>query len=289
MGNLALNASRADFFNVRFADLKNKVSIRVITDPSDPLYDERVALGATDRELIESLKNFGQRVPAEGYKEPGLEEDKQVVTLTDGRRRWAHLQQAWSELLAAGVKEESLPPFRVIVKRFASEIEKFEAAIVNNAHRWNDAPVVVARKVVRYLNLIGDDTQGRARALALFNIKSEIILDNYLALLNLNQDIQDKITSGDMSPSAGLQLAHLNRDQQASIVAALPASATVAVARAAARLAVGKKATPKVLSRSAILDRLSKLRNEMAAARSDTKIEILRARIDELRFVMGEE
>lgn len=288
MGNLALNASRADFFNVRFLDLNTKVTIRVVTDKTDPTYDERIERGAADRELIESLKTYGQRVPAEGFKEPGLIDGKQVVTLVDGRQRWVHIQQAWAELRAAGTKDEDLPPFRIIIKRFSSEIEKFEAAIVNNAHRWQDAPVVTARKVVRYLNLIGDDAQGRERARVLFNIKSDVVMENTLKLLNLNPDIQEKIVAGEITASAGLQMAHLNRAQQAAVVKGITPGATVTSVRAAARQAAGKKATPKVLSRSAILDRIVAIRNEMANSRSASKIEVLAARIEELHFVLGE-
>lgn len=290
MSKHALDVSPADSFNVRYSDLFGptpKIKIR-FEDSTSKIYDERIERGATDRELIESLKKYGQIVPAQGTKDAGLVDGMQVVSMIDGRQRWMHIQQAWTELIAAGAKIEDLPPFRIEIKRYASDVDKFEAGIVANAHRLNDSPMVTARKINQYLSLIGDDTFGRIRALALFNLKSEVVLSNTLALLNLAPEIQAKVTAGEMGASAAFQLTSLNHVEQKAALANVAPGATVETVRAAARIATGKKVTPKVLSRSVILDRIAQLRVEMSISTDVNRSEQMAARIDELHFVLGE-
>lgn len=290
MSKHALNVSASDSFNVYYSDLFGadaKIIVQFEQDKSSKLYDERIESGATDREMIESLK-FGQLVAAMGEKAPGLVDGKQVVNMIDGRQRWMHIQQAWIEMLAAGSKIEDLPPFKISIKRYASDVERFEAGITANAHRHDDNAMVTARKIQRFFDLVGENEKTRDRARLLFNLKSIVAMNNILALLKLIPEIQGKVESGEIGSSAALQLTSLNVNEQKTVAPKLITGATVETIRAAARTAAGKKVTPKVLSRSAILDRIATLRNEMANATETDRKEQMAARIDELHFVLGE-
>jgi len=92
---------------------------------------------------------------------------------------------AWAELLAEGVSEEFLPLLRLIVKSYISDLDAFEAAVIENVHRDNEDDISKARKLRQYLNRMRDSAKMRERARVIFNIKSMPAME---ALLKLQAD-----------------------------------------------------------------------------------------------------
>jgi hypothetical protein len=126
-----LNARRGDIFFIEHND--PNVLVEIVSDQKHALFDHSPR--PVNREMVETLKMRGQEVPALGWVQPGLRDGKQVVHIVAGRRRWKAIQIAWAELLAEGVSEQYLPPFRLIVKPYVDELDAFEAWIVENCHR----------------------------------------------------------------------------------------------------------------------------------------------------------
>jgi hypothetical protein len=88
-----------------------------------------------NREFVDSIKLRGQQVPALGWLQPRLRDGKPVVLIVQGRRRWKAIQMVWAEMLAAGVREDHLPPFHLIVRRFINDLDAFESWVIENSHR----------------------------------------------------------------------------------------------------------------------------------------------------------
>jgi hypothetical protein len=296
MSNLALNASRADYFNVKYKD--PNVIVRIIDNPNHPQFDAR-GLRPADPEMVASLKMRGQEQPAKGYKLPGLEEGKQVVVLTMGRGRWKGIQVAWEQLLAEGVPAERLPPFKVIVQRYASDADAFEAAIVENEHRLQVNPMEKAQKLLKYLNLVGDDSNTRERARVLFNFKSMLALESALRLNDLIPDAQILASDGTLTASAAFEIACLNPAQQAKALEKVKSAAangekiTVKAMKDVARIASGKAEIAKTMGRKDIktllAEKEAKLAQvELAGMATGTGALILKGQIEVLKQILGE-
>lgn len=193
---------RGDVFFIEYND--PNVIIEVITDPKHPEFDPR-ALRPVDPVMVESLRMRGQEVPAEGYKD-GKRDGKTVVVLTKGRGRWAAMQQAWTELLAAGQKAEDLPPFRLLVKQFLDVFDAIEAAVIENEHRVQDDPVSRATKLKNYLLARGgtESPRVRERARILFHLKDDHEMKDLLSVLGMDEAIQAQLRDGRLSLSAAL-------------------------------------------------------------------------------------
>ncbi len=171
---LALNARRGDIF---FVDHNDPNVIIELPGKKHVLYDQRDEQPA-DPVMVDTLKRRGQEVPAQGFKQSKLREGKQVVTLVNGRRRWKAIQVAWAELLAAGVEEKYLPPFRLIVKSYVSDMDAFEAAVIENCHRREqEDDLSKARKLQTYLDRMGHSDKARERARVIFNLKDKAEID----------------------------------------------------------------------------------------------------------------
>lgn len=216
MSKATLNASRADEFLIRPNDIN--VEIRVITNPDDPEYDDRV-LRPVDPDLVESLAEVGQLQAARGYKLPGKNEDgQQVVVLTIGRGRWAAIQELWRHLVTQGADPEDFPPFRVCVVRYADAIRKVEEAIVENVHRDPIEQISLARKCRAYLNRVGESTKARERARMLFRLKSLVAMDNLLSLLDATPAVQQAVAEGKISPTLAMHVSKIDPEKQDAFV-----------------------------------------------------------------------
>ena len=203
----AINADRGAVFLIRPSN--PKVVVTCITDATHPLYDRRVLLPAPAA-LVASIKRRGQEVPAEGYRVAGLDvQGRQVVELTKGRLRWRAMQQVWEEQRAEGRPEQELLPFKVIVKQYKGDWDKFEASITDNAHRVADSPMDVARKLSTYLQMARATgvTAAQERAKMIFNIESEAALDQLLALLMLSPQLQEQVERGELAPAQAIETA----------------------------------------------------------------------------------
>jgi hypothetical protein len=219
-----LNAEKGEFFYIRHDD--PNVTIKVIRNKDHPFYSEHVER-PVDPEMVASLKMHGQVEIAVGVKQPGYPDGKQVVVLTKGRGRWAAMQVAWAELMAEG-SGNLLPPFKVQVKRFTSEREAFEASIIADEHRTQDSPLAKAKKLQAYLDMVPDDAGMRERARIIFNIKSDVALDDMLKLLELDPSVQAKVDDGTLSPAAALKLGATtvasNADEKGATTVAVPSA-----------------------------------------------------------------
>lgn len=304
---------RSDLFNVEYND--PRVEVTVLLDRTHWLYDPRVER-PVDREMVDGIKMRGIEQPAEAIKLPGLAPDgRQVVRLTKGRGRWACIQQAWKELLDEGVKPELLPPFRLTIKKYASEVDQFEAMLIENTHRLDEDPVSLARKVLAYINRRGDSPEVRERARILAKCSSAAALRSLLSLLDVVPEGQALVSSGVLPPSAAKQLAKLPEAQQRVAVEKVKAQAAevekierVGTARTAksgkkppkpkAATARGMKAlvaeaqgkeTPEVMPASKMRARLLVLeaRVEKVVAAGGRPLFEAVARFQELSYILG--
>lgn len=305
MAGGALKSRRADEFLVRYQDPHTE--IRVITNPEHPEYDPRVERDV-DRDMVASMRRYGQIQAATGYKTGEVTPDgRDVVVLAMGRGRWAAMQALWQDLSNEGEPPEAWPSFRVSVRRYGADIDKVAAAIVENAHREQLSAVETARAVARFLDRTGDDAAALEHARMLFRFPSVVALRNCLALLDLEPEVQQSVASGAVSPTLGL---HLSREtpevqravtEQASAAAAQGKPLSVREGREKIRDVAGKAAPAPMVPRGMLDDRISRTESDIdemtsrlaedpgeeVRSRLERRILDLHSQLDALRWVAG--
>lgn len=238
MSKAALEAQRANEFRIHYND--PGVLISVITNPNNPEYDDRVLLPVNPN-MVATLRLHGQEQAAIGYKTDDQKDGRQTVVLTDGRQRWAAMQELWSQLKAEKVNPKDFPTFRVTLTKYTSAAQKFETAIITNVHRTALTPLDLAKRLQNYLTLTGDSKETRERAAILFDLPSVSVVDYTLKLLDASAPVQDALAKGEISATASRALSQAPAEQQEELLKKVGANPSTRQVREAVGEATGKK------------------------------------------------
>ncbi|PIR41113.1 MAG: chromosome partitioning protein ParB [Candidatus Yanofskybacteria bacterium CG10_big_fil_rev_8_21_14_0_10_46_23] len=180
--------------------------------------------------LSSSIKRYGILQPllvtkVEKPTNQGLAVEYHLLA---GERRWRAAQLA------------SLPRVPVIIKdAFKEEQERLEIALIENVQREDLNPLEEALAYRRFSEEFGLTQQEIAQKVS----KSREVVANALRLLGLPQDIQDKISAGQISRTQARALLAFKdpKEQQAMLASFISGQATVRSAEVAARGPQAKK------------------------------------------------
>lgn len=176
----------------------------LVEDPSHPLYDERVHLPVPEW-LIESVMEVGVLEPI-GVRKNGVREDNTpIVEVSYGRQRTKAAREANKRLRAQGKELVRIP---AVVKR-GDAADLFGMSITENQARQADPPMVLARKMQRYLDMGRDMTQ-TARTFCMTKQTVKV----HLKLLELHPELQKMIDSGKLSINVAKKLVVFPQEQQ---------------------------------------------------------------------------
>lgn len=196
----AIDAPRSNLFWL------NDDQVVVVTDPSHPLYDERVTWPLNEAMVI-SIMRKGVIKPIRIRKSAD-----NLLEVVDGRRRVMHLREANRRLKLAGE-----PPKQVKAELMkGDDAEAYSICAAANLHE-PETPLSRARKAVKMMN------QGRSEA----DVAADIgcteahLVNNLLPLVDMSPVVQKAVEQRKMTASAAIQLKNKSADEQKAIVAAL--------------------------------------------------------------------
>ncbi len=204
MSKTALDAKRLNAFSMNPADLT------LVTDPRDPLYDERVNL-PVDEALVRNILLLGVKVAVLVAKSGDL------VKVVDGRQRVKAAVEANRRLAAQGYD----PIFvKVIIER-GDDADLAGVMIATNELRQQDSVMVKAQKAQRLLNM-GRDEETIAK---IFGV-TEGTIGNWLKLLELEPVVQKAVSAGKVTMTAALGVHGKPADVQRSVISKPTAAPT---------------------------------------------------------------
>jgi ParB family chromosome partitioning protein len=190
-----------------------------------PLWDERIKLPVDDAKVA-SIKLFGV------IEDVVVRRNGSDCDVVDGRQRVRAARQANLEL-----KREGKDPVRVpVTVRKGDDSEMQAVGSVTNEQRSADPPLAKARKAQRML----DRGRGKAFVAMCFGV-TQPVLNSYLALLDLDDEVQGAVERGELSASAAAELAPLKREEQRAKLAQVSEKAK----------ATGKRPTAKDTKKAA--------------------------------------
>lgn len=194
-----LNLTKSVVFNIDPDDLT------LITDPDHHLYDSRVH-NSPDDSLVTNILFEGQGVlqPIVITKEDG----KPVVVA--GRQRTIAAREANRQLRAQGIKTVLRVP---CVYRRGTEQELYNALVSENEQRRDDDPIEKAKKINRMINF-GSTKNEVAKV---FGVTRPTI-DNWLSLLDLDSESQEKVSKREIKPSAAVKISKMKKSEQKGAV-----------------------------------------------------------------------
>ena len=167
--------------------------------PDHPLYDPRIKL-PIDEGLVRNIMTYGVIEPVTVTK------NGDRIELVDGRQRVRHARVANERLVAEGKEPMRVP---VSPPRRASDHVLFGVMISANENRQEDSPLAKADKLERYLAMGRTEEE----AAVAFGVTLQAI-KTWQCLSDLSPPVRKAIERGDISASAGAQLAPLPRDEQ---------------------------------------------------------------------------
>lgn len=175
--------------------------LKVVTDPTHPLYDPRVER-QPDEGMILSIMRNGILVPLVIYR------DGEDVYVADGRQRRAAAIEANKRL----TKEGGTPVVLPCVWKRGDEKKLYEISVTTNAVRSGDSPLESARKMQHLANLNGNDLDAVAVA---FGVTTATV-KNHLALLDCAPAVQKAVESNKIPATVATKLAKMPREEQTS-------------------------------------------------------------------------
>jgi ParB family chromosome partitioning protein len=208
MAKQALEAKRLNAFSFDPDDLVI-VGLDTKDGKEHPLYDERIHL-ALEETFIRNVQAFGV-LQAVTVRKNG---DKAEVVA--GRQRVRAAREANKRLKAAGCEPIMVP---VMIRR-GDDSRMFGVMISENENRAADDMNVKLDKLQRYL-ATGKDENDAATA---FGVSLQTI-KNWLSLLEAAPQVRKAIDTGKISPTAGMKIARLPREQQVEVLATEVATA----------------------------------------------------------------
>lgn len=162
------------------------------------LFQER-ALEPADQGLVDDMVANGFRGVIDVRPD-----GSHFLDIVIGRRRLVAAREAEKILAKQGIE------FTIEVRPIkGTDLEMVEYMISENALRKDPSPVQMANDLNRYLKMGASKAQA-ARAIG----KTTQSVDNYLKILDLAQEVQDAIVSGNVKASAAIELARLPREEQ---------------------------------------------------------------------------
>lgn len=198
MGRQALDAPRGQYF------MLDPDKLVLIVDKAHPLYDRRVEKPLTEQ-FIRNIDAFGVKKPIDGRKN-GAD-----VEVAEGRRRTRGAREVNRRRRAEG-REPLLVP--VILHR-CSDADMDVLMVIGNECREDDDLVTRAEKASRLIEQIGLEKTALAFG------RSPDTVEGWLKLLDLSEEVRERVRSGDLSAAAALPLAELSREEQAATLAPL--------------------------------------------------------------------
>lgn len=179
--------------------------------PEHELYDERIKLPLNE-EMILNLMAEGVKVSVLVRKGA-----KGKPEIADGRRRVLHAREANKRLKKAGEPLIVIPA----ILEHGDELHMANVAIGLNEIRHDDDTMVKAAKAVRLLQRNGNDKKATALA---FGVTTTTI-KNWTKLIELAPAVRKAVAANEIAPSAAIQLADLDKDEQISALKKLKSGA----------------------------------------------------------------
>lgn len=200
----ALEAKRGNIFLIE--EENDKIDLRLITDKTHALYDERVE-DEPEEELVANIKAKGVLEPIVvtkgGVTDDGL---KTIVLVVAGRKRTKAWQEANRQLRA---EEKPTLPLPAMVK-YGTDVDLLEMMLAENQLRFADNAMNIARKLGMLLSKNGGDLEAAAAA---SNMPVSSV-EMHLRLLELHPDVQALVRAGDIAASSAAELAKLPAPEQ---------------------------------------------------------------------------
>lgn len=255
--------------------------LKIITDKSHPLYDERHALPVDDA-TVRNMMAFGVLEPIIVT----LDTETGEVLVVDGRQRVKNAAEANRRLHAEGRPTLLVP---ATTRKGDNAATLFGVMVATNELRQADPPLIRAAKMQRLKNLGQDDD-----AVALAFGVNKLTVQNTLALLDCSKPVQKAVEGGFIALADARYLSRLTPAQQTAKVEEI-VKATVGKeghARAKAKREVlaipaatgDKPAAPKTKGRKEIMARIIELQSTLAG---EDELALIRREISVLKWVMG--
>lgn len=197
----AVDAPRGTIFMMLPEDLVI-VGVDVKEDGS-VFNDERLEL-PLDEVLLDSILRFGVKKNIVGRKNPATNK----VEVTDGRQRTLCARRANEILRERG---EDPMPIPVRIEKGSDDL-MFDLQITLN-HHVQSTPLMRARAAERYRARGKSDVE----TCRIFGV-SQATLQNWMDLLNMDEDVHKAVDSGKISSFQALKLKGLSRNQQKKAV-----------------------------------------------------------------------
>ncbi len=215
-----ISEGRQDTFRV---DPDNLV---VVTDPSHPLFDERVHLPLNEDTVLDIMQR-GVVVNVIVRRNGNLFE------VVDGRQRVRHALEANRRFKEARQKTRVLIPVSI---RREDDNQAASLTVALNEHRTDDTPLVKARKAQRLLDL-GEPPEAVARSFRM----TVGAMRSLLKVLDSDKSVQTAVEKGEVHFTAASRLSALPRDEQKKALEELKASG-----QGVSKKVISKKVAAKV-------------------------------------------
>lgn len=189
---------------LKYLNPNHIVIVGIDTDATDAdtLYDERIDMDI-DENLVKNIIVYGVQQPILAREENG---DYIVV---DGRQRVRAAREANKQLSAAGEVQLKVPAVTV-----NGDDKRVTGIMISaNEQRRDDEVLVKAQKAQRMLDLVGSVAD-----VALSFGRTPQTINAWLRLAGADSSVHEAIQLGKISASAGVEIASLDRSQQAEAV-----------------------------------------------------------------------
>lgn len=250
-------------------------SLVLVTDPTHPLFDERVNLPLKES-LVRSIKRDGVMVPIVVRSNGKGRRGKPIIEVVDGRQRVKATIEANKRLKAAGKPTLRIPA----IYRRGDDGQSLTVMITTNENRQQDDVVTRAEKLKRYLDSGYDEKQAQVT----FGVTARDIRQ-LLTVLEMGEGLKAALKSKAITMKIAQSLANLPRQEQAEMLASIlseKAKARGPVATEKASKAV-ESACGRMRKRSTVVAAIEAL--EGAKELNDYQ----RGTLAGLRWAMGED
>jgi len=249
-------------------------NLALVEDPTNPLYDERVALPVSEA-LVLNIMAYGVIEPIVVRKNAETEQTEVVA----GRQRVKACREANKRLMAKGCE-----PHRIaaIVKR-GDSATLMGVMVSENEIREDDTPIGRARKAARFIDL--GRTVEEAGVMLGISVPS---VKNLLGLLDGPAVVRKAVEAGVVSVSDGYKLSKLEPAEAAERIERIKQEAPRTVGKkrsgngAKARAIVDGDAVKRPRSKAEILAKLEEVRTGVMLEAERTLIEAT------LRWALGD-
>lgn len=236
--------------------------LHLVTDPTHPLYDERVHLPIHEPTVL-NIMDQGVLEPIIVWKDP----ETGLTCVVDGRQRVKNTLEANKRLQKEGLKALLVP---AVVKR-GSPVRMSRAMVSANEIFQPDTPLGRAKKMADALERGSDE----ADLALMFGVGIPTVRAT-LALLDTTQAVKKAVESGTVTVTQARQLASLTPEEQREKVKQIETATEGTTGREKTRKQreILGNAKPRLKSRKEIMKELEGASGDYAAA---------------LRWVLGEE